>query len=80
MHRTLRAALCAAAARFEEFPGQERDCVLKVGDAKNFSPAALASLWGVDLDVFEAGVMRRTVTAGGTSVSVVLNAAQVSDA
>lgn len=46
-------------------------------DGENASPAILASLWGIDLGVFDAGVMRRTVTAGGTSVSVVLNAAQV---
>lgn len=47
------------------------------GHAGSLSPADLASLWGVDRTVFETGVMRRTVTAGGTSASVALNAAQV---
>lgn len=49
----------------------------KGGDDSYLSPGKLASLWGVDEAVFAAGVMRRTVKAGGTSASVALNAAQV---
>ena len=47
----------------------------KGGDGSYLSPGKLASLWGVDEAVFEAGVMRRTVKAGGTDASVALNAA-----
>lgn len=50
----------------------------KGGDGSYLSPGKLASLWGVDEAVFEAGVMRRTVKAGGTDASVALNAAQAS--
>lgn len=49
----------------------------KGGDDSYLSPGKLASLWGVDEAVFAAGVMRRTVKAGGTNASVALNAAQV---
>lgn len=69
--------LCPQNARFEDVPGKEQ-CRIKSGRAGgSLTPTALASLWGVDQKVFEAGVMRRTVTAGGTSASVALNAAQV---
>ena len=47
------------------------------GGKLTVSPDRLAALWGVDRAVFEAGVMKRTVTAGGASASVKLNAAQV---
>ena len=51
----------------------------KGGDGSYLSPGKLASLWGVDEAVFAAGVMRRTVKAGGTNASVALNAAQVKE-
>lgn len=69
--------------RFEDVPGAEQQCRIKKqggrkgGDNTSLSPGELASLWGVDEAVLKTGVMRRTVTAGGTSASISLNAAQV---
>lgn len=65
------------ACRFEDVSGSDQCRIFSGGDATNLSPASLSSLWGVDRAVFEAGVMRRTVTAGGASASIGLNAAQV---
>ena len=65
--------------RFEDVPGREQCSMKKGGDGSYLSPGKLASLWGVDEAVFAAGVMRRTVKAGGTNASVALNAAQVKE-
>lgn len=83
-YRFMLLILCmhAAVFRFEDIPGQEQ-CRISKGKGRNatsLSPTELALLWGVDQAVFEAGVMKRTVTAGGTSASVDLNAAQVGEA
>eukprot|EP00752_Nemacystus_decipiens_P004997 g4543.t3 len=76
MWRLLAAVLHSGQVRFEDVPGQEQCRIFKGRGTGSLSPAALAALWGVDQAVFETGVMRRTVTAGGTSASVKLNAAQ----
>eukprot|EP00903_Cladosiphon_okamuranus_P008594 g8243.t1 len=76
MWRLLAAVLHSGEVRFEDVPGQEQCRISKGRGAESLSPASLAALWGVDQTVFETGVMRRTVTAGGTSASVALNAAQ----
>lgn len=47
------------------------------GVGMSLSAGGLASLWGIDQDAMEEGVMRRTVTAGDTTAHVALNAAQV---
>lgn len=65
--------------RFEDVAGQEQCRMRKVRQRSGapISPSGLAALWGVEEAVLQKGVMRRTVTAGGTSASVALNAAQV---
>ncbi|CAM9491761.1 unnamed protein product [Scytosiphon promiscuus] len=81
MWRLLAAILHSGEVRFEDVPGQEQ-CRISKGKGRNstsLSPAELASMWGVNQAVFEAGVMKRTVTAGGTSASVDLNAAQAKE-
>lgn len=64
--------------RFEDVPGDMEECRFVNSESQPaLSPTVLATLWGVDEAVLKAGVMRRTVTAGGTSATVALNAAQV---
>lgn len=59
--------------------GGENDklCRLTEGVATSLSAGGLASLWGVDQDTLEAGVMSRTIKAGDANAKVALNAAQV---
>ncbi|CAN0006552.1 unnamed protein product, partial [Ectocarpus sp. 6 AP-2014] len=79
MWRLLAAILHSGEVSFEDVSGKEQCRISKVGRCTSISPADLAALWGVDEEVFEEGVMRRTVTAGGTSASVALNAAQAKE-
>lgn len=63
--------------RFDDVAEQGQLSQMTEGVGTSLSAGGLASLWGVDQDTLEAGVMRRTVKAGDAHASVALNAAQV---